>query len=336
MIRLAINGFGRIGRAAFKVALSRASELEIVAVNDLTDNETLAHLLRYDTVYGRYGKEVTATAQGIIIDKREFPVYAEKDPMDLPWKSHRVDVVLECTGVFLKRETAKAHLQAGAKQVILSAPGKGDDIPTYVVGVNDDLVNPGTEPIISNASCTTNCIAPMTKVLHDAFGIKKALMSTVHGYTVDQNLVDGPHKDLRRARAAAMNIVPTTTGAAIAVTQTISELRGHFDGLAIRVPVAVGSLSDLTVLLKRKTSVEEVNEMFQRAAESEKLKGILKVTTEPIVSSDIIGTTASAIVDLFLTRVMDGDLVKVVGWYDNEWAYSHRLIDLAIAAGRRL
>ena len=330
--RIAINGFGRIGRAALKIAFER-KDLEIVAINDLTDTKTLAHLLRFDTVYGKYAHEVSYTEKSITVDGKEFPVLAEKDPSALPWKLLNVDVVLECTGRFLTQEKASMHITAGAKKVVLSAPPKGEGVPTIVLGVNHDALGQAVANgnILSNASCTTNCIAPAAKVMHDAFKVKKALMTTIHSYTADQNLVDGPHKDLRRARAAAHNIVPTTTGAAISTAETIPDLKGKFDGMAVRVPTIVGSLSDFTFVLEQQVTVEQVNEAFEKAATQKEYKDILEVTHDPIVSSDIIGNTHSSIVDLSLTKVVDGDLVKIVSWYDNEWGYSNRLIDLLSA-----
>ncbi len=330
--RIAINGFGRIGRAAFKIALEK-NDLEIVAINDLTSPDILAHLLRYDTAYGHYRRSVEAGEKSLLVDKTEFPVYAEPDPKKLPWKDLRVDVVLECTGRFTDKGSAAQHIEAGAKKVILSAPSKGDDgsVPTFLIGVNDDTY--ANETVISNASCTTNCLAPVAQVLHDAFGIEKAIMTTIHSYTADQNLQDGPHKDLRRARAAAQNIVPTTTGAALAVTQVIPELKGLFDGLSMRVPTIVVSLSDFTFVLKQSVTKEAVNEALRKAAAEVKYKNVLAVTDEPLVSSDFIGNPYSSIVDLSLTKVIGGDLVKVVAWYDNEWGYSNRLIEMAERIG---
>ncbi|MFA5030820.1 MAG: type I glyceraldehyde-3-phosphate dehydrogenase [Patescibacteria group bacterium] len=327
--RIAINGFGRIGRAAFKIILEHP-HLEVVAINDLTDTKTLAHLLRYDTVYGKFSHEVSSTKKAIIVDGKEYPVIAEKDPSALPWKSYKVDVVIECTGRFLSKDKASMHITAGAKKVVLSAPPKGSDIPTVVLGVNQETLKEvcKTGDIISNASCTTNCIAPAAKVMNDNFKVMKAVMTTIHSYTADQNLVDGPHKDLRRARAAAQNIVPTTTGAAISTAETIPDLKGKFDGMAVRVPTPDGSLSDFTFVLGEKVTAEQVNTVFEKAAQKKEYKGILEVTREQIVSSDIIGNTHSSIVDLSLTKVVDGDLVKIVSWYDNEWGYSNRLVDL--------
>jgi glyceraldehyde 3-phosphate dehydrogenase len=331
-IRVAINGFGRIGRNTFKAAFGRLKDLEFVAVNDLTDTKTLAHLLKHDTSYGTYDHEVSCDAQNLIIDGKKLRVYAEKDPTKLPWATEKIDVVLECTGRFTDEAGAGQHVTAGAKRVIISAPAKG--IPTHVLGVNPD--GAGKPKIINNASCTTNCIAPVAAIMHEAFGIKKALMTTTHGYTADQNLQDGPHKDLRRARAAAANIVPTSTGAAIAVAEAIPELKGLFDGLALRVPVPVVSLADFTFLLKKKTSAEEINALFKKQAKLARWKGVLDVTEEPLVSSDFIKNSYSSIVDLGLTKVIDGDFVKVVAWYDNEWGYSCRLGEMALLVGKSL
>ena len=326
--RVAINGFGRIGRAAFKIALEKP-EIEVVAINDLTEASVLAHLLAYDTAYGQYSKSVVAGDHMLIVDGKEYPVYAEPDPLKLPWKKHTVDVVLECTGRFTDKDASAQHITAGAKQVVLSAPSKGDDgsVPTFLIGVNADTY--AGETVISNASCTTNSLAPVAKVLHEHFGIDKALMSTIHSYTADQSLQDGPHKDLRRARAAAHNIVPTTTGAAIAVTQVMPELKDRFDGLSFRVPTIVVSLTDFTFVLKKKTTVEEINTVLTEASRNPRFAHVLAVTNEPLVSSDFIGDPHSSIVDLSLTKVIDGDLVKVVAWYDNEWGYSNRLVEMA-------
>ncbi|MBI4050222.1 MAG: type I glyceraldehyde-3-phosphate dehydrogenase [Candidatus Doudnabacteria bacterium] len=324
-IRVAINGFGRIGRSAFKVALEKKN-LEVVAINDLTDAKTLAHLLKYDTAYGIYEREVAARLGKLIVDKKPYPIFAEKDPSKLPWRKLKVDVVLECTGVFTKDGAARVHLAAGAKRVIVSAPTKGTGgIKTFVMGVNEDQFR--GDAVISNASCTTNCLGPVAQVILDKFGIKKAMMTTVHSYTQDQNLQDGPHRDLRRARAAAANIVPTTTGAAIAATEAIPDLRGKFDGIALRVPTITGSVTDFTFLVSRRVSVDAINGAFRAAARQKRYQGILAVTEDPIVSSDIIGTTYSAIVDVGFTRVVDGDLVKVLAWYDNEWGYANRLVE---------
>jgi len=328
-VKLAINGFGRIGRAALKVAFER-NGVNIVAINDLTDTATLAHLLKYDSVYRIWDHEVGFDDKELIIDKKTIHCYAEKDPAKLPWRELGVDVVIECTGHFLTTELAEVHLKAGAKKVVISAPAKDDVIPTFVMGVNSDKYK--GEKIVSNASCTTNCIAPVMKVLEDNFGIEKSLMTTIHSYTADQNLVDGPHKDLRRARAAALNIVPTTTGAAKATALTIPGLKKKFDGLSIRVPSPVVSLSDIVAVLKKKTDLKEIEKVFRDAEESN-LAGILATTDEPVVSTDIIGNNNSSIVDLSLTQLIDGDLVKIIAWYDNEWGYSERLIGLTQLVG---
>lgn len=326
-MNIAINGFGRIGRSAFKVAFGRPN-LKIVGINDLTDTKTLSHLLKYDTAYHQWDKKVGFDAKNLIVDGQKIPVFAEKDPNILPWGKLKVDVVIESTGRFTSEEGAKAHLKAGAKKVVISAPAKGGNVPTYVRGVNCGKVKAEKAKIINNASCTTNSLAPVMAVLNEKFGILKSIMSTVHGYTNDQNLQDSPHKDLRRARAAAENIVPTTTGAALATTEVIPALQGKFDGLALRVPVPVVSLSDIIALLKKKVSVEEVNQAFIAASQTSRFKNILAVTNEPLVSSDFVGNTYSAIVDLPLTKVVGGDLVKVIAWYDNEMGYAHRLVEI--------
>ena len=333
MPRIAINGFGRIGRSALKIGLDLPG-FDIVAINDLTDAHTLAALLKRDTAYGYYDAAVKAGDGWISVDGKKIPVFAQRDPSVLPWKKLKIDVVLECTGVFVTRESAEAHLKAGAKRVIISAPSKGGNVPTYVKGVNHEGLKKEASAVIDNASCTTNCTAPVMSVLQEAFGVKKAMMSTVHAYTADQNLQDGPHRDLRRARAAAQNIVPTTTGAAKAVTEAIPALKGKFDGMAFRAPVITGSVTDFTVLLKKKVTASQVNAAFEKAAKTPRFKGVLSVTDEPLVSSDIIGNPASAIVNTDLTMVVDGDLVKVVAWYDNEWAYSYRLAEMAVLYGR--
>lgn len=325
-MNVAINGFGRIGRSTFKALLNKPG-VKVVAINDLTDTVTLANLLKFDSCYGKYEREVKAVKDGLIVAGVKYPVSAIKDPQMLPWKALKVDVVIESTGIFTARDKATAHLTAGAKKVIITAPAKGGDVKTFVLGVNENKLTK-KEDIISMASCTTNCLAPVTEIIKNAFGIKKALMSTVHAYTADQNLVDGPHKDLRRGRSAAMNIVPTTTGAAIAVTEALPELKGKFDGMAIRVPVPTGSLSDMTFVLNKKVTAEEVNNALIKASKTPRLKGILATTNDPIVSIDIVGNPASSIVDLSLTKVVDGDFVKVISWYDNEWGYSNRLADL--------
>lgn len=328
MISIAINGFGRIGRQAFRAAFDR-KKLKVVGINDLTDTRTLAHLLRYDTAYGTWQHKIDFDEKHIIVDGTKIPVFAEKDPSLLPWKKLKVDVVLECTGRFTSQEGAELHVKAGAKKVIISAPAKGGVVPTYVMAVNSENIAKETSKVINNASCTTNCISPIMSVLEDTFGIEKAMMTTVHGYTADQNLQDGPHKDLRRARAAAENIVPTTTGAAVATTEAIPELHSKFDGLSIRVPVPTVSLSDITALIMKDVTIEQVNNALTKASKSLRFKGILAVTDEQLVSSDFIGNTHSAIVDLTLTNVVGGNLVKVVAWYDNESGYAHRLVELA-------
>jgi len=330
--RVAINGFGRIGRNAFKIAFER-DDLEIVAVNDLTDNETLAHLLKHDTNYGTYEHPVEATEQGLSVNDIPIAITSEPDPAKLPWSELDVDVVVESTGRFSKPEQARAHIEAGAKKVVVSAPIKGAGGTTVVLGVNDADLDSGDE-ILSNASCTTNCITPPAAVMEANFGIQKAMMTTTHSYTADQNLQDGPHRDLRRARAAAENIVPTTTGAAIAAAEALPQLEGIFDGMAIRVPTSVVSLCDFTFLLKRETTAEEINDVFREAAGMPMYQGILAVSEEPLVSSDFIGNSYSSIVDLEMTKVVDGDMAKVVAWYDNEWGYSNRLVEMVADLGR--
>lgn len=332
MLKVSINGFGRIGRTAFKIALEKFSDqVEVVGINDLTDSKTLAHLLKYDSAYGTWNHEVSSDDSHIIIDNKKYSIFKEKDPAALPWKNLEVDVVIESTGRFTDKEGASLHLKAGAKKVVISAPAKGGDIPTLVLGVNADQYQ--GEEIINNASCTTNCIAPVAEIINQKFGIVKAMMTTIHAYTQDQNLQDGPHKDLRRARAAAFNMVPTSTGAAIATAETIPSLKGLFDGSSIRVPVIVGSIADFTFLLKKKTTVEEVNQALKEAAEG-KLKGILTASEEPLVSSDIVGRSESSIVDLGLTQIVDGDMLKVFAWYDNEYGYSNRLIEQVVHIGK--
>ena len=333
-IKIAINGFGRIGRNAFKIAFER-EDVEIVAINDLTDNATLAHLLTWDTNYGKYEHEVGSSEEGLIIDGQKITVLSEKDPSKLPWGEMNVDVVIESTGRFVKPEDAKMHTQAGAKKVVISAPAKGDGASTIVLGVNDDEIKESGD-VLSNASCTTNCITPVAAVMLGKFGIDKAMMTTVHSYTADQSLQDGPHKDLRRARAAAQNIIPTTTGAAIAASHAIPELQGVFDGMAIRVPTSVVSLSDFTIVTKKETTAEEVNQAFKEAVKIPFYSGILEVTEDPVVSSDLKGNAHSAIVDLSLTQVVGGNLVKVIAWYDNEWGYSNRLVEMVVDTGKSL
>jgi len=330
--RIAINGFGRIGRSAFKIAFEK-SNIEIIAINDLTSVDILAHLLRYDTAYGQYKRQVEVKEGKLFINGKECLVYAEPDPKKLPWKELDIDVVLECTGRFTDSVSASQHITAGAKKVILSAPAKtGDVVPSILIGINESMYQ--EQEVISNASCTTNSLAPVAKIIHEKFGIAKALMTTTHSYTADQNLQDGPHKDLRRARAASANIVPTTTGAAIAVTQVIPELAGLFDGLSLRVPTIVVSLTDFTFVLKTKTTVEEINTVLEQASHNPSYHNVLAVTREPLVSSDFIGNPHSSTVDLSLTKVIDGDLVKIVAWYDNEWGYSNRLVELVNVVSR--
>jgi glyceraldehyde 3-phosphate dehydrogenase len=333
--KVAINGFGRIGRTAFKIAFER-SDIEIVAVNDLTDTKTLAHLLKHDSSYGTYDHEVSADDNGIIVDGQHIKVLAEKDPANLPWGAHGVDVVIESTGFFVKPELARAHVdKAGAKKVVLSAPAKGDGASTIVLGVNEDAIKDASE-VISNASCTTNCITPVAAVIENAFGIEKAMMTTVHSYTASQRLQDAPAKDLREARAAAENIVPTTTGASIAAAKALPALEGVFGGLSVRVPTPVVSMSDFVIITKRDVTVDEVNDVFRKAAKEPFYQGILDVTEEPLVSSDFKGNSHSAIVDLPLTAVIGGNMLKVVAWYDNEWGYSNRLVELVADVGKQL
>ena len=331
-VRVGINGFGRIGRNFFRAVVASGADIEVVAVNDLTDNKTLAHLLKYDSILGRFPGEVTYDDESITVDGKKILAFAEKDPSALPWKANEVDVVVESTGFFTDATKAKAHIDAGAKKVIISAPAKNEDI-TIVMGVNDDQYD-GSQTIISNASCTTNCLAPMAKALNDGLGIVKGLMTTIHAYTQDQNLQDGPHKDLRRSRAAALNMVPTTTGAAKAVALVLPELKGKLDGYAMRVPTPTGSATDLTFEASRETTVEEVNEIIKKAAEGA-MKGKLVYTEDPIVSKDIETDPASCVFDAGLTKVI-GNQVKVVGWYDNEWGYSNRLVDLCALVGKSL
>lgn len=327
MAKLAINGFGRIGRNAFKIAFDR-NDLEIVAINDLTDTKTLAHLLKHDSSYGEYDHEVSFDETGIVVDGKHIKVLAEKEPANLPWEEMGVDVVIESTGFFVDPAKARAHIDpAGAKKVIISAPAKGDGADTIVLGVNDEKIKGATD-VVSNASCTTNCITPVMGVLESHFGIEKAMMTTVHSYTASQRLQDAPAKDLREARAAAENIVPTTTGASIAAGKALPAINGKFGGLSVRVPTPVVSMSDFVVLLKRDVTVEEVNEVFTKAASEPFYQGILAVTNEELVSSDFKGNSHSCVVDLPLTAVVGGNLLKVVAWYDNEWGYSNRLVEL--------
>lgn len=333
-IRVGINGFGRIGRNYFRALLEQGADIEIVAVNDLGDTATTAHLLKYDTILGRLKQEVTHTADTITVDGKTIKVLAERNPADIPWGELGVDIVIESTGIFTKKADAEKHITGGAKKVLISAPAKDEDV-TIVMGVNQDKYDPANHHVISNASCTTNCVAPMAKVLDENFGIVKGLMTTVHAYTNDQRILDFPHKDLRRARAAAENIIPTTTGAAKATALVLPQLKGKLDGIAMRVPVPTGSVTDLVLELGREVTKEEVNAAFQKAAEGE-LKGILEYTEDPIVSSDIVNAPASCTFDSSLTMVQEGKSVKVIGWYDNEWGYSNRLVDLTVFVGNQL
>ncbi|MFC8448423.1 type I glyceraldehyde-3-phosphate dehydrogenase [Kitasatospora sp. NPDC057223] len=331
-IKVGINGFGRIGRSFLRAALEQNADIEIVGINDLTDAATLAHLLKYDSTLGKLQVTVAEGQDGIVVDGRAIRVTAERNPADLPWGELGVDVVVESTGVFTDAEKARAHITAGARKVIISAPATNQDL-TIAFGVNDGEFDAERHDIVSNASCTTNCLAPLAKVINDALGIETGLMTTVHAYTQDQNLQDGPHKDLRRARAAAGNIVPTSTGAAKAIGQVLPELNGKLDGYALRVPVTVGSVTDLTVTVGRETTVEEVNALFAKAAEGA-LAGILRYTEEPIVSSDIVTDPSSCIFDAGLTKVIGGTQVKVAGWYDNEWGFSNRVVDTVLLIGK--
>ena len=334
-VKLGVNGFGRIGRNFFRAARKQRADIDFVAVNDITDPLTLAHLLRYDSVHGVLDAEIKATDDGISVDGQEIKVLAERDPAKLPWKTFGVDIVVESTGLFTSRDKAELHLSGGgAKKVIISAPAKGEDI-TIVMGINDDEYDAARHDVISNASCTTNCVVPLAKVLGEAFGIDRGFMTTVHAYTADQNLQDGPHRDLRRARAAAENIVPASTGAAKASSLALPELKGKMDGLAMRVPIPDGSVTDLVCVLKEDVSVEQVNQAFRAASESERLHGILEYTEDPIVSSDIVGNPHSCIFDSMSTMAI-GNLVKVIGWYDNEWGFSNRMVDLVDLIGSRL
>jgi glyceraldehyde 3-phosphate dehydrogenase len=333
-VRVGINGFGRIGRNFFRAVLASGADIEIVAANDLGDVKTMAHLLKYDSILGRLAEDVSVTDEGIRVGDRDVKILAERDPAQLPWKDLGVDVVVESTGFFTDATKAKAHIDAGAKKVIISAPAKNEDI-TVVMGVNHTDYDPAAHHVISNASCTTNCLAPMAKAINDEFGIVKGLMTTIHAYTADQNLQDGPHKDLRRARAAGLNMVPTSTGAAKAIGLVLPELKGKLDGYAMRVPVPTGSATDLTIEVGREVTVEEVNAAVKKAAEEGPLKGFLTYTEDPIVSSDIVTDPASCIFDAGVTKVF-GNQVKVLGWYDNEWGYSNRLADLIAFVGETL
>ena len=334
MSNIAINGFGRIGRAALKVIYATYPRAKVVAINDLTDTATLAALLKRDTAYGLANLKISSDAKHLVINGKKIPVLAEKDPELLPWKSLKVDVVLECTGRFTSKEGLMKHIKAGAKKALLSAPAKGKDkVKTIVLGVNNDKLKKD-DLVVSCASCTTNCLAPVTDIISKNFGIKKALMTTIHAYTADQNLIDGPHKDLRRARAAGMNMVPTSTGAAIAVTETIPSLKNKFDGMAVRVPIIVGSLVDVVYILKKKTDLDKVKAAFKKDAKLAKYRDIVEVSEEPLVSSDIIGNPYSTIVDIGMMKMMGGDMLKIVTWYDNEWGYANRLVDLAMIMAR--
>ena len=331
--RVGINGFGRIGRNFFRAAIEQGADLEVVAVNDLTDNKTLAHLLKYDSIMGRFNGEVSYDDEGIIVDGKHIKVLAQRDPADLPWGELGVEVVVESTGFFTDGEKAAAHIAAGAKKVVISAPAKNVD-GTFVMGVNDGDYDPATMNIISNASCTTNCLAPLAKVLHENFGIERGIMTTIHSYTGDQRVLDAPHSDLRRARAAALNMIPTKTGAAQAVALVLPELKGKFDGLAVRVPTPTGSLTDLTFVATKEVSGEAIQAAVKAAAEGE-LKGVLEYTEDPIVSTDIVGNPHTSIFDATETKVI-GNLVKVLSWYDNEWGYSNALVRLTSLVGSKL
>ena len=331
--RVGINGFGRIGRNFFRAAIEQGADLEVVAVNDLTDNKTLAHLLKYDSIMGRFNGEVSYDDEGIIVDGKHIKVLAQRDPADLPWGELGVEVVVESTGFFTDGEKAAAHIAAGAKKVVISAPAKNVD-GTFVMGVNDGDYDPATMNIISNASCTTNCLAPLAKVLHENFGIERGIMTTIHSYTGDQRVLGAPHSDLRRARAAALNMIPTKTGAAQAVALVLPELKGKFDGLAVRVPTPTGSLTDLTFVATKEVSVEAIQAAVKAAAEGE-LKGVLEYTEDPIVSTDIVGNPHTSIFDATETKVI-GNLVKVLSWYDNEWGYSNALVRLTSLVGSKL
>ena len=331
--RIGINGFGRIGRNFFRALTTKGSDIEVVAVNDITDPATIAHLLKYDTVFGRLGKEVKSSDDGFSVEGHEVKVLSERDPGSLPWKDLGVEIVVESTGLFTKRADASKHLDAGAKKVIISAPAKDEDV-TVVMGVNENDYDPSAHSVISNASCTTNCVVPMAKVLQDNWGIERGFMTTCHAYTGDQRIQDLPHKDLRRARAAALNIIPTSTGAAKATALSLPELKGRLDGISLRVPVPDGSVTDLVCTLGSEVTVEDVNRAYREASQSARMKGILYYTEDPIVSSDIVGDSHSCVFDS-LSTMANGTMVKVLGWYDNEWGYSNRLVDLTqLIAGK--
>jgi len=327
-LKAGINGFGRIGRNVFRAAYARGEDIDWVGVNDITDTKTLAHLLKYDSILGPFPGEVDHTENALIVDGVELRVFAERDPADLPWQEVGADVVIESTGFFTKRDDAAKHLSAGAKKVIITAPATEPDV-TVALGVNDDAYDPQQHHVISNASCTTNCLAPVAKVLHEAIGIERGIMTTIHAYTSDQRLQDAPHNDLRRARAAAINLVPTSTGAAKAVGLVLPELNGKLNGISVRAPVPTGSVVDLVAEVSRSTTVEEINEAFQAKADTGSLEGILRYSEDPLVSTDIVHSAYSSIFDAPLTMVIDEKLVKVVAWYDNEWGYSNRVVDLA-------
>jgi glyceraldehyde 3-phosphate dehydrogenase len=327
-LRAGINGFGRIGRNVFRAAYARGAEIDWAGVNDITDNETLAHLLRYDSILGPFPAEIEATDEGLVVDGKELRVFAERDPAALPWGDVGAEVVIESTGLFTKRDDAAKHLDAGANKVIISAPATEPDV-TLALGVNDDAYDADEHHVISNASCTTNCLAPVAKVLHDAFGIEHGVMTTIHAYTADQNLQDGPHKDMRRARAAAVNLVPTSTGAAKAIGLVIPELEGKLNGIAVRAPVINGSVVDLVATLSESASAEDINRVFAEKADAGPLEGILKYTEDPIVSTDIVTSPYSSVFDAGLTMSIGDRMVKVIAWYDNEWGYSNRCVDLA-------
>jgi len=329
MTRIAINGFGRIGRQAFKAGFHKP-DFNVVAINDLTDAKTLAYLLKYDSNYGIWNVDVKSRGNFLIIDGRKIPVYSERDPANLPWAEDKIDVVIESTGFFRTVEAASKHLEAGAKRVVISAPAKDEAIPTYVIGANEEGLKKEGAKIINNASCTTNCASPVMAIMDEAFGVKKALLTTIHGYTSTQSLVDSPQNELRRGRAAAVNMIPTSTGAAIASTKTLPQLKNKFDGISIRVPVPTGSISDITMVLSKKVTVDEIKTAFKSAIKKPRFKKVVAITEEPLVSTDIIGNEYSAIVDLEMTRVVGGDLVKILAWYDNEWGYSNRLAEMAV------
>ena len=333
--KVAINGFGRIGRNAFKVAFDR-KDIDIVAINDLTDTKMLAHLLKYDSNYGNYPHDVSFDEKNIIVNGTIIPVFAERSPKDLPWAEHNVDVVIESTGFFVKSEDAKQHIEAGAKRVVISAPAKDDGAETIVIGANEEALESSDKVVFSNASCTTNSMAAVMDIIEQSFGIEKAMMTTIHSYTADQKLQDAPHKDYRRARAAATNIIPTTSGAAIAVAKTVPSLKGKFDGMAIRVPTSVVSISDITMLLGKDATIEEINDVIRKACAEPYYQGIIACTDDELVSSDFIGNSHSGIVDLPTTNVVGGNMAKIAVWYDNEWGFSNRLIELVADIGKKL